>query len=440
MELGSAPVGEGTGDVERERLYRRCLAVITLTGAAWRIIMLISKWNIPLHYGDAWYYSIQAENNAHGRWFKEASGPVQDWGVLPGAEHPPLTSIVTAPASLLSHPQFWQRATMTVLGIAVIVLVSLIARRVGGRAVGVIAGVIAAAYPNLWLSDSLVMSETLVVLMVVIVLGAALLHRERFGLRSALLLGVAVGIAGHARSEILLYSPLLALIGVRTLPLAQWAKRAAVIVMATGLTVVPWIAYNTSRFDTVVLMSTNEGNTWLGANCPLTYAGPGIGGWNLLCLDNGTVPPVDENSAERSARRRSEAMSYARAHVSRLPVVAVARVLRAADLYGLDETVRADLGEERPAWAIWAGIMCWWALAPMAAVGLWRMRRGVRYIIVVPAIGVALVTVVFYGSHRLRAPVEPLVALGAAVFVTSLAPVRGWITRLVERMANPAAG
>ena len=133
-------------------------------------------------------------------------------------------------------------------------------------------------------------------------------------------------------------------------------------------------------------------------------------------------------------------MSYARAHVSRLPVVAVARVLRAADLYGLDETVRADLGEERPAWAIWAGIMCWWALAPMAAVGLWRMRRGVRYIIVVPAIGVALVTVVFYGSHRLRAPVEPLVALGAAVFVTSLAPVRGWITRLVERMANPAAG
>ncbi len=426
-------MGDGQ-EVQREQLYRRCIAVITLTGATWRIIMLISKWNIPLHYGDAWYYSIQAINNAHGRWFTEASGPIQNWGVLPGAEHPPLTSIVVTPASLLSHPQFWQRATMTLLGIVGIVLISMLARRVGGRTVGVTAATIAAVYPNIWLSDSLVMSETLVIVMVVVVLLAALHHRDRFDLRSAVLLGVLVGIAGHARSEVVMYSPLFALIGVRSLPLRRWAKHAAIIVAATGVTVLPWIAYNSSRFDTVVLMSTNEGNTWLGANCALTYGGSGIGGWNLLCLDNGVPPPAGENTAERSVRRRREAMSYARAHASRLPVVVAARVLRGADLYGPHENVRADLGEERPLWAIWLGVACWWLLAPMAAIGLWRTRRGVRYILTVPIIGVAAVTIVFYGSHRLRAPVEPLVAVGAATFLAACAPVRQAVERVLTRL------
>ena len=430
-------MGDGQ-EVQRERLYRRCIATVTLTGAAWRIIMLISKWNVPLHYGDAWYYSIQAINNAHGRWFKEASGPIQNWGVLPGAEHPPLTSIVVTPVSLLSHPQFWQRATMTLLGVVGIVLISMLARRVGGRSVGVIAAAIAAVYPNIWLSDSLMMSETLVIVMVVFVLIAALRYRDRLDLRRAMLLGVLVGIAGHARSEVLMYSPLFALIGVRSLPLAQWAKRAAVIVAATGITVLPWIVYNTSRFDTVVLMSTNEGNTWLGANCARTFGGVGIGGWNLLCLDNGTTPPAGENTAERSVRRRREAMSYARANATRLPVVVAVRVLRGADLYGPHETVRADLGEERPAWAIWMGIVCWWLLAPLAAIGLWRTRRGVRYILTVPIVGVAVVTIVFYGSHRLRAPVEPLVAVGAAVFLAASAPVRQMADRLLHRFVTSA--
>ena len=131
--------GSALGAPERERLYRRFVGAVTLTGAIWRLVMLISKWNVPLHYGDAWYYSIQAINNAHGRWFKEASGPFQNWGVLPGAEHPPLTSLVITPASLLGHPEFWQRATMTLIGIAVIPLFAVLGRRVGGRLVGVLA-------------------------------------------------------------------------------------------------------------------------------------------------------------------------------------------------------------------------------------------------------------------------------------------------------------
>jgi 4-amino-4-deoxy-L-arabinose transferase-like glycosyltransferase len=415
---------------ERDRLFIRCVAAITGVGAVWRLAMLISKWHVPLHYGDAWYYSIQAINNAHGRWFREASGPFQNWGVLPGAEHPPLTSIVVTPASLLSQPQFWQRATMTLLGILLLPLIALLGRRIGGRVVGVIAISIAAVYPNIWMSDSLVMSETLLLVLVVVALIAALRYRDRFDVRSAVALGLVIGIAGHARSELLMYSPLLAFIGVRSKPRRTWLKHGAIVVGVTIASVLPWIIYNTSRFDSLVLMSTNEGNTWLGANCPLTYSGSGLGGWSLSCLDDG-APPADENTAQRSVRRRHEAVTFIGAHKTRVPIVVATRFLRGADLFGLNENVRADVGEERARWAVWAGMVSWWMLAPLAVIGLWRTRRGVREILLVPVVGVAVVTIVFYGSHRLRVPLEPIVVIGAASFLASLPSVRRIVDRFV---------
>ena len=413
-----------------DRRFRVGLLAITLVGAAWRLLMLISKWNRPLAYSDAWYYSIQAINNAHGKWFKEAGGPLAGWGVLPGAEHPPLTSVVITPASLLSHPIFWQRATITLLGIALVPLVAVVARRIGGPLVGLLAAAIAAVYPNIWMSDSVVMSETITKLAVLLVLLAAVRHIDRFDLRSAAALGAAVGLAGYARSELIFYAPLLALVGVRSYPWKDWLRRAAVLVGTAAVVVLPWVAYNTSRFDTLVLMSTNEGNTWLGANCPATYGGPSMGGWIIGCLEDGPDRP-GENTAQRSVRRRHEALSYVKAHASRVPLVVVARVLRCADLFRVGENVRADVGEEQPRWAVWAGMLSWWVLAPFAALGLWRMRRRIRFVLLVPVLGVAFVTVVFYGSHRLRAPMEPVVVIAAASAIAGL-PFRRGAGREVE--------
>ena len=416
------------------RVYRRGILGITLAGATWRVVVLISKWHAHLLLNDSLYYSLQAFNNARGKWFREAGGADYSlWGRIPGAEHPPLTSIVIAPASLLARPEFWERATMTLIGICLIPLVALLARRIGGRRVALIAAALAAVYPNIWMSDSLIMSETLLLLVVVLTLLAAVRHHDRFDLPSAVLLGVVIGVAGYTRSETLIYAPLFALIGVRTYAWRRWATRGVVVLLATTVTVLPWIVYNSSRFNTTVLMSTNDGNTLLGANCPATYGGQSLGGWVFACIEEPTTP-VGENSAERSVRRRHEAISYARAHESRIPLVVAARVLRAADVYGLPDLVRGDQGEERPAWAIWAGIASWWLLAPLAAIGLWRTRRGLRYVLLVPVVGVIAVTVVFYGSHRLRAPLEPVVVIAAAMTIANSGPARRALDRVVTRV------
>jgi 4-amino-4-deoxy-L-arabinose transferase-like glycosyltransferase len=324
---------------------------------------------------------------------------------------------------------------MTLIGIAVIALVAAVGRRVAGRRVGIVAAAIAAFYPNIWMSDALIMSETLTLALVCLAILAALRYRERLDVRSAVIAGLVVGVAGHARSEVLIFPPLFALIGVRAVPWQRWARSAAALIGATLLVMVPWSAYNLGRYENPVLMSTNDGTTLLGANCPATYSGPAMGGWILTCLDD-DLGKTDEDASQRSARQRRQAAAYARDNIERLPLVAGARVLRALDLYGLDDLVRGDVGEERARWSIWAGIVCWWVLAPMAAVGLWRNRRRYGIALLAPVVCVAVTTVVFYGSHRLRAPLEPLVAVGAALFLTGLPWVRDAITRRLGTLAR----
>ena len=118
---------------------------------------------------------------------------------------------------------------------------------------------------------------------------------------------------------------------------------------------------------------------------------------------------------------------------ARVPIVVAARLLRSADLYGLGDLVRFDVGEERARWASWAGIVSWWLLAPVAAVGWWKQRRRNGWILIAPVIGVVVTTIVFYGAHRLRSPMEPVVVLCAAVALCAWSPVRSAIDRWLKQ-------
>ena len=209
-ESGSSSRPE-CGAAQLDARYRRAIVVVTAVAAVWRLGYLVAtKWNQQLLFNDSLYYSSQAYENAHGNWFRDFPG------AHPGAEHGPLTSLVLTPASLLSHHEFWQRATNTIVGIAVVPLIALLARRLAGRRVAVIAAVIAALYPNLWMNDSLVMAESISTLLVIVAMLVALRFRERLDIRSALVCGAVVGLAALARSELLILVPVFALLARRS--------------------------------------------------------------------------------------------------------------------------------------------------------------------------------------------------------------------------------
>jgi hypothetical protein len=405
-------VGIGWGDASRAQ--RRAFVAVVALGVVVRVVVLASKWRDGLLLNDSFWYSAQAVELARGHGFRDPfyGGP--------SAEHGPLTPLLLAAVSRLDDPVPWQRLVMTVLGTLTVVAIGLLARRVAGWWAAVAAAAIAAVYPNLWMNDSLVMSETPAALLVVVVLWLGLDVAAGSGLGRAVALGVAIGLAALARSELVLLLPILLVVLVRARR-GDTRRLAVAGALAAGTlaALAPWVVPNLVRFDRPVLLTTNDGTTLLGANCDDSWHGSDVGGWSLFCVvDEGA--PEGEDPSIRSARHRRLAFEYVRDHADRLPVVLAARVGRGLDVVGLRNLVAADRGEERYGWASWAGIVAWWLLAPLAVLGAVRVQPPPRWVLLAPVVSVAITTVLFYGGHRIRSPMEPVVAVLAGVAIASL--------------------
>lgn len=406
------------------------LAVIAVVGAAVRITRLVIAWDRPLSLNDSLYYSAQARALADGRGF------VDPFRSGPGAEHGPVTTVVMALVSWVDEPVPWQRAVTVPFGIATVVLVALAARRVAGDRAGLVAGSIAAVYPNLWLADGIVMSESISIAVVAALL-LVLSGRDHWSTGRVVAAGVLIGVGALTRSELVVLAPLVAWIAARR-GQGRRTVAAGAVLISTGLVVAPWAAFNLGRFERPVLLTTNEGMLVLGTNSPDTYGGPNIGGWSLESVLRELEQRPDVASADgsvRSAHLRAEGLAFAGEHWHRIPLVVAARIGRLVDLVGIEAQLIQDEGEERARPAVWAGIVVFWAMLPLSVVGarrLWRRSRPDLAVAIGPVV-VALVTAAaFYGTHRLRSTAEPslvvLSAVGAVACVDSLA-ARGRLPR-----------
>ena len=381
-------------------------------GALVRLAVLVEKWDRGLLLNDSMYYSGQAIQLADGTFFREL------FVDQPGAEHGPLTAILLAPVSWVDDPTPWQRLLTTLFGLATVVVLGLVGHALGGRRVAVVAAWVAALYPNLWMNDALVMSESLSLLLVSSVLLVGLRLLRTATPRLAILAGALCGLGALSRSELVLLAPALAI----AVWLVHRGWRHALMVVGACLAVLaPWITFNVTRFEHLVTLTTNDGTTLLGSYCDETFFGPSKGGWSLSCVVNDPQYRLDEEPSVRSARQRSLARAYAADHLSDLPGVVAARLGRTLDLYAVGDLLHQDVGEERYRWAAWAGVVSWWTFAPLAVLGVGRLARRERLLLAIPVAIVLVVTIAFYGGHRIRSSMEPSVVAAVAVAVVWLA-------------------
>jgi hypothetical protein len=381
--------------------------VVMLVAVLVRVAYWISKWDAALLFNDSVYYSGQAVKLFHGEWFRD---PFFD---MPGAEHGPLTSLLMAPLSGGSDPHRWQRLVTVVCGIVLVWLVMKWVSEMTSTRAGLIAGGLAAVHPNLWMNDGLVMAESVALVLMVAGLWTAWRRSGGVGRFGWWAPGVLLGLASLARSEMLLVAVIVA-------GWWLWRERGSGcwrLLVAAVVVVTPWTAWNATRFDAPVLLTTNEGGVMLGANCDATYSGRDIGGWSILCLAADPEYRPDEDAAVRSSRQRSIAASYVRTHLSSVPEVMAARVLRTFDLYGFESQMHQDVGEERPRWAVWAGIAVFWVLVPLSVLGWRRLGRDAHPFVLAPVVVSVVTALVFYAGHRLRVTGEPSMAVLSAVGV-----------------------
>lgn len=423
--------------------------------------------------GDQIYYSALANTLARGEGFRD---PFVTDRALPSADHPPLTSIVAAPASWImgtdpgddpGRAVLAQRLTMALVGALGVVAIGFAARSLveGERrhVAGLAAAGLAAVYPGLWINDGLVMSESAGALTVALVIWAAVRAMDRPTVKTMAVVGAAVGLAALARAEVILLAPLLLIPialtrrGRRDLrPPAAAVKWFAAVSIGCGLVLAPWVIPNMVRFDKFTTLSTNDGLTLLGSYCPPAYHGDSTGLWVLSCIkavdsnhdgvDDWTAfqrgeSRIDDNQdySDVSTQYRSAALRYAKDHAGDFPRVAITRLGRVWGVYGVSQAAGYyNVGEGRHVKVSWAAAIGFWIVAPIGLAGMFVLRRRRRPVwpLAVQLVATTVVAVAFYGLWRFRIGAE--VALVMAAGVAFEAATGWWSTRSSARsLARP---
>lgn len=409
--------------------FARWLLGAVALGAAVRVLWLVDRWNRPVGFEDAFFYHHQANLLADGKGFISPFPFLSAGLAAPAAEHPPLYSLYLSVFSFLGAETVgWHQIATTILGIATVALIGLAGREAGGHRVGVVAAFVAALYPHLWYHDGIVWAEAMAQATVALFVLVAYRYVRRPSVRTLATLGLCAGLAGLARTELLLLVPLgVVPLALLTQPMAPARRlRWAGVGLAAGVLVVaPWVALNTGRFNRTTTVSSNLGLTLASANCDATWYGPTIGYWDFTCAQaagfGAGLSGGDPSDVDAEARR--EALRYIGDHRDRLPAVLGARLLRVAGLWTPSQQVQLDMVEGRPRRIAQSGVTLWWLVLILAGLGVAALRRAriPTWPAVAPVVVVVVSVLTAFASTRYRASAEPaMVVLAAAGMVALL--------------------
>jgi len=421
----AAPLGwRGSIDRVAHDLFMPSVLLVGLFGLAMRLVLGRFEPLPPtnLFADETWYVRV-AHSVASGMGFVL---PVKPYPQT--AQHAPLTVLLLVPASLLEPYGYTaQRSTMALVGAASVIVIGLVARELAGARVGLVAAVVAAVYPGLWVNDLVATSEAPAVLLLAVVLLLVLRYRRTPSLGRLVGLGLTIGLLALDRGELWVLGLLLAVPAIVAVARSSAAHAATVVrgvlvvVSLSVLVVVPWTAYNQVRFHQTVPISTDLGQTLVGANCPESYYGP-LTGYDgkkcFLAVLNTFVTKVGGTEADADSYFRHVAATYALGHWHRWPVVGLMRELWLWSLWRPGWTVHiAGKYLGRAAWIAWSQIVAFWLLTPFAIYGFVLARR--RRIRVAPLVTLvaftAAIGLLVVGNLRYRIPAELAWVLLAAV-------------------------
>jgi 4-amino-4-deoxy-L-arabinose transferase-like glycosyltransferase len=416
------------------------IVAIAVGGLAIRVayILIFRTQQLPLPFYDSLIYHLGGNDLAQGKGFVDAFTRAQT------AAHPPLYLLWLAAISLVSPGQAATPTThmlwSSLLGVGTIFLCGWTGREIAGVRAGILAALIAAVYPNLWVNDGLLMSESLAMLCVAAVLFTTyrFIHRPT-GWR-AVWVGVGCGLATLARTELVLTIPLVLVVVVLTTGGIPWARRfqwAIGASLVAALLISPWVVYNLSRFDRPVYLSGQLGGTIATANCRSTFYGDLIGFKDYRCqahareqVERKGLRWADLSLEDQDQEYRAVAREYIDDHLTRVPVVVLARWARLVGVYRPLQEVTAEHRDfELETWAGYLLLVSFWAAAAFAVAGIVAVRRlheRLWPLLAFPVIVLMSVAITF-AQTRYRAPAEVPVVLLAALGVDLL--VRWWTAR-----------
>jgi len=389
-------------------------------------------------FSDPAYYHFGANLLAEGHGFVEPLEFITKHRETPGADHPPGYVVALALASSLGFKSLFAHQVWSgIIGTATVAMVAFAGRKLGGPRAGLMAAWAAAVYPNSWFSDTLVMSETAMLLAVATTVLIVYRFWERPSRGRAVALGAACGVTVLCRAEAVLLLGLLVLPLVLFLRPLAWRQRLVLLALAGGsaaAVIAPWVVYNLSRFQEPVYLGVSD-HTLLAGNCPDRYAGDLVGFWSIDCIVKVNCPTVshrrrasgfdcllrvprkgeDASTIETSYRR--EGWRNIRENLDRMPFVVFAREGRTWGFYRPTQQLQLDAISTREIGWSRLGLAMYYGLVATSMVGFIALRR--RRIPVFPLlafiVNVVITVSITFGETRYRALAEVPLLLGGAV-------------------------
>ena len=415
------------------RWFWWALVGVAVAGFAIRVTYILVARQDDVFGGDAFFYHGGANFLADGKGFTSPFFP--DRSVQAG-EHPPLYLLYLAIPSVLGFQSVLAHLIWSaVLGTATVMLIGLIGREVGGARLGIIAGGLAATYPNLWVPDGSLMAESMAMFATALAVYFAYRYwRDPQWWRLAAV-GAASGAGALSRSELILIVPLM------VVPLAILAQGVArrdrvkgmvAAAMVAVMLMTPWFVFNLTRFEKTELLSTQFGPLLSSANCDEIWRGHHKSYFSINCTEQirlREVPAGLDQSEEDGIYRRA-AIAYIKDHTDLIPGVVAARVAAIVGLYNPELQIRIDgTIEGRGVGVARAGMYSFYALALLSvagAIALRRRRTVPVFPLLVPPVMVLFTVVVTYASTRFRASAEVVLCVLAAVTVeAAIGALRG---------------
>ncbi len=223
----------------------------------------------PLHGDAASYDQIVRSLLAGGGYAGESGQPTAFW--------PPLYPFfLTGVYSVFGYHLLAARLVQAFLGAITVATTSLVAGEISGRRVGTIAGLGMALYPHLIYFGAWLTAEALYLSLLGLALLTAVRLRRRPHLAAFAALGALLGLAILAKPSALMLLPLICLWVLVGFPSTRCARRMqylGMLLLMSVMVVAPWTARNYFTFGDVVLVSTNGGYTFYGANNADAFGG-----------------------------------------------------------------------------------------------------------------------------------------------------------------------
>lgn len=381
-----------------------CLALLVSVGFN---VFFMGVDNQQEQDSDASMYSMQAKN-IHQYIFK-----------TPDARYPLFPIFLSFLYFIFDDCLLGIRLVMSILTAINCVFTYRVAKHVTNSSIAILAGLIAAIYPNLFFWGAFLLTETLFTTFFLAAIYLIIRLSENPPSGQLFFTGVLLGLASLTRGMLLLFLPLLLL----WLTYIYWknkkilAKVVFCIFAAAALVVLPWTIRNYVILGKLIPIAANGGRSLYGGNNPLSLQKEfkGLGLWDDKAMEK-LLPETEQMSlVERDKYCYGKAMQWIGNTLKNKPAEFFELEFWKLQKAYFPKVLGRDSNAKRGFYFFY---VCVTALG-IAGIVLSlpdRKKCSLFYLILFTHL---LTVLIFFGEVRLRAPFDPILIIFSAISVAT---------------------